>query len=174
MRYKMKRKFSQAFKVQAVEKALNRAEGKTILSVSESLGIGHSTLGKWLIKAKNNELVVTSINDINKEKRPHDLSLKERFDLVLKCSSLDGSEVSTLCREQGLYPHHIKQWELDFVNAKNNQGGVAKASETKELKKTIKKLERELHRKDKALAETAALLVLQKKVHDIWGENEDN
>ena len=130
----MKRKFSQEFKIQAVEKALNRGEDQTILSVSESLGVGQSTLGKWLIKARNNELSVTSINDISKEKRPQDLSLKERFDLVLKCSSLEESKVSQFCREQGLYPHHIKQWELDFVSKKNTQNDSGKGTEIKVLK----------------------------------------
>ena len=87
----MKKKFSQEFKIQAVEKALNRSEDQTLLSISESLGVGQSTLGKWLIKARNNELSVSSITDVTKEKRPQDLNLKERFDLVLKCSSLDES-----------------------------------------------------------------------------------
>ncbi len=49
----MRNKFSQEFRIQAVEKALNRDKDATILSISESLGIGHSTLWKWLIKAKN-------------------------------------------------------------------------------------------------------------------------
>jgi len=171
----MKRKFSHEFKIKAVEKALNRDENTTLLTISESLGIGQSTLGKWLIKAKNNELTISSSKGINKEKRPQDLTLKERFDLVLKCASLNDTQVSRICREQGLYPHHIKQWELDFVSSKNNNAGASSnQSEVKEMKKTIKKLERELKRKDKALAEAAALLVLQKKVQDIWGENEDN
>ena len=73
-----------------------------------------------------------------KERRPQDLSLKERFDWVLKCSSLEESEVNQLCREQGLYPHHIKQWELDFVSTKNNNVSC-KNAQTKELKQTIKK-----------------------------------
>jgi len=170
----MKHKFSQEFKIQAVEKALNRDENTTLLTISESLGIGQSTLGKWLIKAKNNELNNSSIKGINKEKRPQDLTLQDRFDLVLKCASLNDTQVSRICREQGLYPHHIKQWELDFVSSKYKGGASSKLSEVKEMKKTIKKLERELKRKDKALAEAAALLVLQKKVQDIWGENEDN
>ena len=170
----MRNKFSQEFRIQAVEKALNRGKDTTILSIAESLGIGHSTLGKWLIKAKNNELVLASSKNQITERRPQDLSLKERFDFVIKCASLDGSGTSQFCREHGLYPHHIKQWEVDFVSKNKVTELGRKGSESKLLKQKIKKLESELRRKDKALAETAALLVLQKKVHDIWGEKEDS
>jgi hypothetical protein len=44
----------------------------------------------------------------------------------------------------------------------------------KEDKRRIKQLEKELQRKEKALAEAAALLVLRKKVQAIWGEQEDD
>jgi len=40
--------------------------------------------------------------------------------------------------------------------------------------KRIRSLEKELRRKDKALAETAALLVLKKKVQEIWGDEDEN
>ncbi|TYL46630.1 transposase [Marinomonas sp. IMCC 4694] len=64
------------------------------------------------------------------------------------------------CRAKGLYPHHIQQWKQDFA-----KGASAKPapSESKQLKQEIKQLQKELNRKDKALAETAALLVLKKK-----------
>jgi transposase len=38
----------------------------------------------------------------------------------------------------------------------------------------VRELEKELRRKDKALAEAAALLVLQKKVQAIWGDADDD
>lgn len=45
--------------------------------------------------------------------------------------------------------------------------------EEKAVKKRIKQLERELQRKNAALAETAALLVLRKKAEALWGKDED-
>ncbi len=77
--------------------------------------------------------------------------------------SLDESKASELCREQGLYSHHINQWKQDFMSehVANNKAKVQ--SEIKSLRNENKALKKELNRKDKALAETAALLVLQKK-----------
>ena len=60
-----------------------------------------------------------------------------------------------------------------FINPNNNVKPASK-EETKFLKHENKKLKKEINRKDRALAETAALLVLQKKVNDIWGCDEDS
>lgn len=81
--------------------------------------------------------------------------------------------ISMYCRENGIYPHHIKQWELDFINDNTEKSSLKKLN-TKVFKTEINTLKKEIRRKDKALAETAALLVLQKKVHEIWGNDEDN
>jgi len=82
-------------------------------------GVGHSTLSKWIVKSSNNEFdEVTNqliITEMAKDKRPQDWSLDDRFNMVLECNSLDDKAVSRLCRERGIYPHHVKQWKLDFV-----------------------------------------------------------
>jgi len=167
----MKKRFSQSFKIQAVEKALNRSDVTTIQAVADELGIGHSTLGKWIIKSRNNELEASSSDTMTQEKRPQDFSLEERLNLIIRCSSLKESEINQLCREEGIFAHHIKQWKDDFTK---NQSPSNSTKESKQLKAEIKTLRKEINRKDKALAETAALLVLQKKVQAIWGSDEDN
>jgi transposase-like protein len=167
----MKKRFSQSFKMQAVEKALNRSNETTQQEIADELGIGLSTLGKWIIKSRNNELEALSSNMMTQDKRPQEFSLEERLELIIRCSSLDEAQVSQLCREEGIFPHHIKQWKTDFTKGQR----VSKnPTESKKLKAEIKILKREINRKDKALAETAALLVLQKKVQAIWGSDEDN
>ena len=94
--------------------------------------------------------------------------------MVITCSSLSEQEISKLCREKGLFPHHVNQWKVDFLNG-NIQGSKPKSQgEMKTLRAENKALKKELNRKDRALAETAALLVLQKKVHEIWGNDEDS
>ena len=82
--------------------------------------------------------------------------------------------LSKLCRAQGIYSHHVTQWKLDFISGKPTKNKTVSLTEIKTLKDENKILKKELNRKDKALAETAALLVLQKKVHDIWGSDEDS
>jgi len=173
----MKKIFSNSFKIQAVEKALNRSEGTPLKEIALSLGVGYSTLDRWIVKARNQEFEVASQNEINRmtqDKRPQDWTLEERLILVTAVSSMDKEAFSEHCRKQGIYSHHVKQWKQDFVRGDDQNNKVVSRSEIKMLKLENKELKKELQRKEKALAETAALLVLKKKVHDIWGNNEGN
>jgi transposase-like protein len=88
---------------------------------------------------------------------------------------LNEAELAEYCRKKGLYPEQVKAWRAQAEKAM--AGGVVSAKELREAVATEKKrnqeLERELRRKEKALAETAALLTLRKKAAAIWGEGED-
>jgi transposase-like protein len=173
-------KFTQSFKVQAVEKALNRSNVTSLKEVSDALGIGHSTLQKWIVKSRNQEFEsisdagISSVDRMTKEKRPQDWSPEDKLDMVIRCAPLNDDEISTLCREQGLYPHHIQQWKQDFVGGVKVNAGVKDQADAKRLRHENKTLKKELNRKERALAETAALLVLQKKVNIIWGNFDPN
>lgn len=111
---------------------------------------------------------------LKQDKRPQDWTLEERLNMIVTCSNLDEEALNEHCRVQGIYPHHIEQWKQDFISGNNSNNVKAPRSEVKELKQENKSLKKELNRKDKALAETAALLVLQKKVNAIWGSDEEN
>lgn len=173
----MKAKFTQAFKIQAVEKALNRADNVSQDEVATILGVGKSTLSKWIMKSRNNEFESTTTAERlaeNKEKRPQDWSQEERLDIIMVCHSLDEKSTNEYCRTHGIYPHHLTQWKQAFMNGTPGTQKIKDHSEIKTLKSENKALKKELHRKEKALAETAALLVLKKKAHEIWGTDEDN
>ena len=172
----MRARYTQSFKRQAFEKALSRADGTTLAQITDSLGIGYSTLNKWIVKSRNQQLESSSTNNsrsiggVGKEKRPQDWSQEERLEMVIACGSLDEAAMNQLCRERGLYAHHVTQWKQDFIS-----GVTANArGDAKSLKGEVRELKKELNRKDRALAETAALLVLQKKVSAIWANDEDN
>jgi hypothetical protein len=107
-----------------------------------------------------------------KEKRPQDWSLKERLQLIIASDELSDDATSELCRTQGLFPHHIKEWKQQFIAGVPEES--TKQTSIKTLRNEIKALNKDLNRKNKALAETAALLILQKKVNAIWGNNDDN
>ncbi len=172
----MNKKFSESFKMQAVQKALSRADGTSSREIAKSLGVGYSTLQKWVREVKDGLLVSVQREDndlMTKERRPQDWSLQERLDIVISCGGLNESSISELCRRKGIYPHHIQQWKLDFASGNNTGDNTKNQAETKNLKNENKALKKELNRKEKALAETAALLVLQKKVNVMWGEEED-
>lgn len=176
----MSTRHTQSFKMQAVERALSRAAGITLKEIVDKLGIGSSTLGKWMRDARNNDLESTAgggiliSSDKRREKRPQDWRLEDRLEIVMACASLGEEEKSEYCRKQGVYPHHVKQWKLDIASGNSSSEKESARQEMKNLKNENKALRKELNRKDKALAETAALLVLQKKVHAIWGNDEED
>ena len=172
----MRAKFSQSFKIQAVEKVLSRSNGTTMSEVAESLQVSLSSLNKWIVQSREQAFepeVEVGLMSQSKEKRPQDWSLEERLQIIIRCGALSEEEASAVCREEGIYPHHLAQWKKDFLSSDKVQSPAEKA-EVKALKNENKSLKKEVNRKDKALAETAALLVLQKKVNAIWGNDEDS
>lgn len=101
------------------------------------------------------------------------LSSDEKFAVVIESASLNEVELSEYCRGKGLYPEQIGAWTNACMQANTSQAPKADQTKLRKQGKKIKQLEAELRRKEKALAETAALLVLQKKTQDLWGELED-
>lgn len=97
-----------------------------------------------------------------------------RLEAVISTAALDESACSAWCREHGVYPQQLKQWRENATQALVEPQEVrASPQQTKVDRRRIKELERELRRKDKALAETAALLVLSKKLEAIFQKDED-
>ncbi|MNN02891.1 hypothetical protein D3C81_1155630 [compost metagenome] len=100
-----------------------------------------------------------------------------KFAVVLEASGLSEIDLGEYCRRKGLYPEQITAWRQAFITGQKSEKVQQKEDreQSRKDKKRIQELERELRRKDKALAETAALLVLRKKLNDYWGtDNEDN
>jgi len=102
-----------------------------------------------------------------------ELSSEEKFAVVIESASLNEVELSEYCRRKGLYPEQIQAWRKTCLQANASATPKVDQTQVRAQAKQIKQLEAELRRKEKALAETAALLVLQKKVQAIWGEPED-
>jgi transposase len=126
-----------------------------------------STLHAWKNKHLKNKATVTQ--KFNRES----WSAEAKFSVVLETSTLSEVDLGAYCREKGLFPDQVREWKESFIRGDAGAAQVGRATSSKEDKKKIKQLERELHRKEKALAETAALLVLRKKFNALWEENED-
>ncbi len=173
----MSQKYTEGFKIQAVEKALNRSPEITLSEMSETLGVSRSALQRWIIQSKNQQLD-TSHSPMqrveNKEKRPQDWNGEERLKLIIASDGLSEEDTSELCRTRGIFPHHIKEWKQQIIAGTGLSGETKKQVSIKNLRHEIKELNKDLNRKNKALAETAALLVLQKKVNAIWGNDGDS
>jgi transposase-like protein len=138
--------------------------------IAEKLGVGYSTLQTWMRLAKNNKLEKPD-TIMSKEKSPHDWNQAQRLEAVAHCYSMDEEPLSAYCRGNGIYPHHIQEWKSEFLSHNQGSEPVSK-QEQKKLKQENNRLQKELARKDRALAETAALLVLSKKCQAIWEERE--
>jgi transposase len=88
--------------------------------------------------------------------------------------AMSDEEKGCWCRQRGIFMHHLEQWKKDVINGGNMKVSTSVYSEIRDLKKENAVLKKELQRKEKALAETAALLVLKKKADCIWGELKDD
>lgn len=101
-------------------------------------------------------------------KRPQDWSPDEKLAAVLEAASLSEEDLGPFLRSRGLHEAHLEQWHDQMLV------GLEPSPTTRVVKKRIKDLEKELLRKDRALAEAAALLVLKKKAQDLWEDEDDD
>lgn len=129
-------------------------------------GIPKDTLYTWRSKARKGSAPALAL-------APRELSSEEKFNIVLETASLNEMELGAYCRRKGLFKHMIEAWRETCKQAHTPLAPKADRTAIRIQKKEIKRLEMELRRKEKALAETAALLVLQKKVRSLWEESED-
>jgi len=157
----MTAKHSEAFIEQALVKVFSRGD-RSVKSVAEDLNVGYYTLKYWM-KRKS---VTKSGVPATREKRPQDWTAAEQLVALQETHDLSGEALQAWCRERGIFAHHLTSWQTAFCT-----GGQETASGTREVR-TLKdenvKLKRELVRKDKALAEAAALLIPQKKFRALW------
>lgn len=138
--------------------------------ISESLGIPEVTLKKWRAELRTNGHPVPS-----KDEPADKWSSQDKFLIVVETLKMNESELSEYCRENGLFPDQVKSWQENCSNA--NADIPSQISELmqqdRETQRELKRVKKELQRKESALAETAALLVLRKKAEAIWGPSED-
>ena len=96
----------------------------------------------------------------------------EKFAMVVETAALNEAERGEYCRKRGVYPEQLAAWRRACEQANVGQAAPRSKRDTQAEQRRIRELERELSRKDKALAEAAALLVLRKKADAIWGKDE--
>ena len=155
-----------------IEKALLRNKDQNIASIAVAHNIGVSTLERWVKQSKNGTINVIK----NDAPVVPQFTCAEQLKHLLATASLTEEQLGSYCRERGLYSFQLQQCKEKFMsqdNQQNQQNQQKYINEIKTLKLENKSLKYDLNRKEKALAETAALLVLKKKVNLIWGEQED-
>ena len=156
------------------ESILKRIESsnESVPKLSEELGISKSTLYQWIrTKSKQENQHSISIESKHSAK----WSSEDKFHVVLETYTLTEEELAAYCRRKGIYIDDVKDWRKQCykANATTLRDPQKIDEELKAEKLRNKQLEKELRIKEKALAETAALLVLRKKANAIWGDPEE-
>jgi transposase len=138
----------------------------SVAVLAKQEGITEATLYNWRKQAKNKGAVVPG----NQPNISDDWSSESKLSVVMETATFNQAELSEYCRQKGLYPEQIQQWKQQFIAgfALHSDGLGAGHEQLKYANKKIKTLEKDLRRKEKALAEAAALLVLQKKFNALW------
>lgn len=156
---------------QAIIKRMIPPGNTPISRLVEETGISDATLYTWRKDARVKGLVVPGDG-----KKTEDWSCGDKFSVVLETAAMNEAELAEYCRKKGLYVDQVADWKQTCMRANaasKEQEKESKATSFKD-KREIQSLKKQLRRKDRALAETAALLVLRKKADAIWGEGEDD
>jgi transposase-like protein len=139
-------------------------ESAAVDVVSREVGVSVTTLERWRAEAL--------AGPAGEQSGAERWTSAARLEAVITTAAMDEAFRSAWCREHGVYVAELDAWKRDALGGLDEPRG-ASAADIRQDRRRIKELERELNRKDKALAETAALLVLAKKLRAVFQEGED-
>ncbi len=163
-------KYSQEFKEKVVCR-LMPPNAESVAQVHRDTDVSEATLYLWRNEYRDKGMAVPA-----DPSNPENWSGENKLAVVIETASLNEVQLGEYCRKKGLYPEQIARWREGAAMGNSRLDEMDRS--TRRLisreKKRIRRLERELRRKEKALAEAAALLVLEKKAQAIWGEPADD
>jgi transposase-like protein len=145
--------------------------------LSAETGIGQATLSRWLLRAAKIEAMPKKTpappasgprGGDDRPQRSAPRTGAEKLSVVVRSEGLEGEALGEFLRREGVHLAELEQWRRLAQDAL--QGGAKRLPPSKETRR----LQAELARKDKALAEAAALIILKKKVAEIWGDEDDD
>jgi len=166
--------YSERFKARMVQRMMTRG-GPSAYELSREVGVAQSTLWRWRQQAANLPGMKPTPRPEPPQaqpgpaRRPDDWTPHEKVEAVLEAASLDDAALGPWLRRKGLKDDHLTQWRDVLLERSGVLFGPPLRPDAS-VRKEVQRLEKELDRKDKALAETAALLVLQGKVEALWAE----
>lgn len=145
-------------------------------ALSKKVGVSQASLSRWLSDARTvRAMGGGQSKQEGGAKSPRHWTAEQKLHVVMKAASLSDDEVGAFLRSEGLHEAQLEEWRaLATDGAKAALSGSKKRTAASPEVKKIKQLERELNRKDKALAEIAALLALKKRMEEIWGDGDDD
>jgi transposase len=162
--------YSEGFRERAVQMMMP-PNAMSVAQVSRETGVSEQTLYNWRNRFRHEGRAVPADS-----KNPENWSGENKLAVVIETAALNEEQLAEYCRKKGLYAEQVMRWrEAAIAGAETLRPLLAEERrELQQERKKTRKLEKELKRKEKALAEAAALLVLQKKAQAIWGDGEDD
>ena len=155
---------------------LTSPRGPSINELAAKAGVAESTLSRWLREATTVRRTMSDEQQSGgrppRARRPEDVSPEDKLRILREAARLDGSELGAFLRREGVHEADLERWRSMADEAA--LAALAGRRQRSAEQKRLRKLESELRRKDKALAEAAALLVLEKKIQALWGDREDD
>lgn len=164
----MQAKYSKELRESVIAKLLAPQNAK-VSEVAQETGIPKDTLYCWRAKYRNRQSVSTA----GPGGRTDKFSSEDKLSVVIEAASLGELELGEYCRRKGLYPEQVISWKKAFLQGVSRGPNKVERKQAQQQKQTIKKLQSELRRKEKALAEAAALLILGKKLQALGEDPED-
>ena len=173
----MRKAYSTAFRNEMIRK-LTSPRGPSAIELSAKTGVHQTTLSRWLREETTVRAAMGQDDDDNDGtppragRRPQDFPPEEKLRIVQQASQLQNSELGAFLRREGVHEADLTEWREQAQEA-----ALAALSGRRQRtieQKRLRKLESELRRKDKALAEAAALLVLAKKARALWPDEDDD
>lgn len=156
---------------EAVLKKLLPPLNMTVAEVAQQEGIAEQTLYNWRKQLRTEGKPVPGKTNTSEQ-----WSSETKLAVVIETAILSEAELSAYCREKGLYPEQAKAWKQDCLDGMG-KAPARKKQEHRQARKDkdrVKQLEKELQRKEKALAEAAALLVLRKKLNAFYEDEAED
>jgi transposase len=171
----MPRSYSPEFRNEMILK-LGSPRGPSVHELAAKVGLYHGTLSRWVKEAGTLRSTMKHDDDAGnrpqRARRPADFSPEEKLRVVRDATGLEGADLGALLRREGVHEADLAEWRHQVEQAALAALGGRRQRSADQ--KRMRKLESELKRKDRALAEAAALLVLSKKVQALWGDHEDD
>ena len=158
----MRRSFTEGFKQSVVQKILTPG-GPGITEISKKLDIHHSTIRRW----KSLYAMSHGMN-LSKKWTP-----ETKLQAINETFPLSKLELGEYLRKHGLHSHELDEWKNECLRTFKSPGRPKKDPELKSVIKEKVRLEKDLRRKDKVLAEMSARIFLLKKSHLLWGDPVD-
>lgn len=138
---------------------------RSVAQVSRESGVSEPTLYAWKKRYQEQGAIVPA-----KAAQPQGWDARSKLAALIQTAAMNEVERSVWCRENGLYAEQLDAWKAAFEGM--DETPAITRSELTQARKDKRDLQKELQRKEKALAETAALLALSKKARAIWGDED--